>query len=62
MAFRKEIETQGPDGGNLTPKRQGHVGREAGQNTFRPYTALHREGMFGGSHRCVVVSSESEAP
>ena len=57
MTNRKEvkIQTWGPDGGNLTPR----VTRALCEGVGR---GAAREGASGGSHRCMTVSNESEAP
>ena len=57
MTNRQEVQvqTRGPDGGNLASTRQGRGA------TVRIVWAA-REGVSGGSHRCAAVSSESEAP
>jgi hypothetical protein len=54
MDHRTEVKvlTRGPDEGNPTPMRQGHVAD----------TVFTREGVSGGSRRCATVSNESEAP
>src|SRR5262245_36399110 len=42
MVHRQEVQvqTRDPDGGNPTPRRQGHVWRDAGTTRFVPYTTF----------------------
>lgn len=44
---------RGPNGGNPTPRRQGHGGGKAGAGG-RSRTHLHREDVSGGSRRCAA--------
>lgn len=52
----------GPCGGNPTLKRQGHGSRALEQISGPIEVEIVREGMSGGSHRCIIVLNESEAP
>ena len=59
MHERKEVNaksSEGPDGGNLTPKRQGRWAEATARRWWS------REGASGGSLRCDVEPNENEAP
>ena len=56
-----KILSQSPDRGNLTPRRQGHVGREASRRgRARLYAGPHREGGSERSRRCVEVQAKAK--
>ncbi len=63
MGNQSEVKvlSQSPDRGNLTPRWQGHVWREASEGReVALYTVLHREGVSERSRRCAWVQAKAK--